>query len=108
MKQLPNRPLVTGKGVASAVDLGDADKADRRNPKCPSEKAANIQNGGANPVDAPLSLRDRAWPTPTPQEQSEDAEQRAHDDGECEGIPFCPYCLDAWEEANQEALDYGK
>jgi len=41
------------------------------------------------------------------QELIEIAEQQAHDDGECEGIPFCPYCLDAWEEANQEALDYG-
>jgi hypothetical protein len=42
------------------------------------------------------------------QELIEIAEQQAHDDGECEGVPFCAYCLDAWEEANQEALDYGK
>lgn len=55
MTQLPNRPLVTGKGAASEVDLGDSDKANRRNPKCPSEKAAIKNNAGLTPVNAPQS-----------------------------------------------------
>jgi len=40
-----------------------------------------------------IPLRDRAWPAPTPQEQIEIAEQQAHDDGECEGVPFCWWCI---------------
>lgn len=37
---LPDRRLVTGKGVALRVDLGDLSKAGWRKPKCPSEKTA--------------------------------------------------------------------
>ena len=52
-----------------------------------------------------IPLRDRAWPAPTPQEQIEIAEQQAHDDGECEGMPYCGYCQAQWEEYNRDELD---
>ncbi len=38
-------------------------------------------------------------------EIDEEAERKAHDAGECEGIPLCGYCLDDWEE---QLEDYDK
>ncbi len=39
------------------------------------------------------------------QEMIEIAQQQAHDDRECEGVPFCAYCLDDWEEKQRQELD---
>jgi len=30
------------------------------------------------------------------------AERQAHDESQCEGLPLCSYCLDEWEQSNQE------
>jgi hypothetical protein len=38
-------------------------------------------------------------------EIDEDAERRAHEAGECQGIPCCTPCLDEWEEAEKEELN---
>ncbi|MGA2504230.1 MAG: hypothetical protein ABSG01_09090 [Anaerolineales bacterium] len=37
-------PVVTGKGVAPAVDLGDAGRPDRRKPERPDENPAQASN----------------------------------------------------------------
>lgn len=38
-------------------------------------------------------------------EIDEEAERRAHEEDQCEGMPLCVYCLDEWEEQNREELD---
>lgn len=99
MKRIPDRPLVTGKGLALAVDLGDASKADRRNPKCPSENAATIQNGGADPVNAPpLKFTDAYWmqfrsPEERSADEREDAEREAHESQLC-NLVTCIFCIE--------------
>ncbi len=37
-------------------------------------------------------------------EIDEEAERKAHDAGECEGIPLCTACLEDWEEHEKEVL----
>lgn len=32
-------------------------------------------------------------------------ERERHDENQCEGLPICGYCLDAWEDANREQLE---
>ena len=61
-KRIPARPLVPGKGLALAVDLGDASKANRRNPKCPSENAATITKGRGRSGE-PLAQFIKLWTT---------------------------------------------
>lgn len=41
----------------------------------------------------------------SPEEIRRDEELEKHDSGECEGMPYCAYCQEDWEEANREELE---